>query len=185
MTDGRAVLENLRLHGIQPKLADGKLKLVGRQSQITSAIVAAVVEHKPEILALLKIDSAAQPAAQPDAERQTHTLATGQGNNGQALSKAEVDRRKQVLSIAKPDEGHADSRTTLDPAIRAEIERIEAEARRLGWPEWRLWCAEFWPGPRGLAAVMDSGDKIDGLTAEFIAIVKPNGNRLRFFHHDC
>jgi hypothetical protein len=41
MTAGRAVLENLRLHGILPKLADGKLKLVGRQNQITSAIVAA------------------------------------------------------------------------------------------------------------------------------------------------
>jgi hypothetical protein len=100
------------------------------------------------------------------------------------FGKSEIDRHSGQ-KLLKLDEKGAESRASIDPAIRAEIERIEAEALGLGWADWRLWCAEFRPGPRGLAAVMDSGDKIDAVTAEFIVIVKPNGNRLRFFHHDC
>jgi hypothetical protein len=66
-----------------------------------------------------------------------------------------------------------------DP-IRATIEAIESEARRLGWPAEQLWNANFWDGPRGLAAVLDDGHVIAEVNENFIAILKVERHVLRF-----
>jgi hypothetical protein len=71
-----------------------------------------------------------------------------------------------------------------------EIARIESEALRLGWRRERLWNASFWPNstaqPRGLASVLDPGDRIAEVTSEFALIEKSNsrGDRLRFWRVD-
>jgi hypothetical protein len=65
-------------------------------------------------------------------------------------------------------------------SIRAKIEAIEPEARRLGWEPERLWNANFWDGARGLAAVLDEGDEIAEVTEGFISILKIQRHILRF-----
>ncbi len=69
----------------------------------------------------------------------------------------------------------------ISPSIVAEIQRIEAEALRLGWSRQRLWRFEFWPQakgePRGLASVMNDDDAIVALSKDYIAI----GSRGRNF----
>jgi hypothetical protein len=61
------------------------------------------------------------------------------------------------------------------PGVVAEIERIEAEAKALGWDHGRLWNFRFWPDthdqPRGLAAVMSEGDMIVEVSDEVITIL--------------
>jgi hypothetical protein len=69
----------------------------------------------------------------------------------------------------------------LPPAIAAKIEAIEAEARCLGWPPQRLWNANFWDAPRGLAAVLDEGDEITEVTADYIKILKTKRDLVRFY----
>jgi len=77
-----------------------------------------------------------------------------------------------------------DSRRPLTPPpIRAKIEAIEPEARRLGWPPELLWNASFWDLPRGLAAVLDPGDEIVEVTSEIITVLKTRHDLLRFARH--
>jgi hypothetical protein len=64
--------------------------------------------------------------------------------------------------------------------VRLKIETIEPEARRLGWPAELLWNAGFWDSPRGLAAVVDSGDEIIEVACDFIKILKTRRDLLRF-----
>ncbi len=73
------------------------------------------------------------------------------------------------------------SRSPLIPdTIRAKIEAIEPEARRLGWPAELLWGSGFWSQPRGLAAVLGDDDEIVEVTADHIAILCLERNLLRF-----
>jgi len=73
----------------------------------------------------------------------------------------------------------------VDPAIGAEIGRIEDEALARGWPAEHLWGAKFWPGDkRGLATVMDPDDQIVGVTADAIAILKFKRDIQRFYRRD-
>jgi hypothetical protein len=74
-----------------------------------------------------------------------------------------------------------DSRTPIvPPAVRLKIESIEADARAKGWPVELLYNANFWDSPRGLAALLDEGDEIAEVTADYIAILKTQRNILRF-----
>lgn len=73
--------------------------------------------------------------------------------------------------------------------VKAEIQKIVLEALSLGWKTEQLWVARFWniteAGNRpGLAAVMRPGDRITKVTECFIAIEKPYGEVLRFYHPD-
>ncbi len=78
----------------------------------------------------------------------------------------------------------------IDPAIVSKIKRVEAEALRLGWNPARLWNFSFWPhtakNPRGLASVMDPGDRVVEVTADCITIEKSTlrRSRLRFWRVD-
>ncbi len=95
---------------------------------------------------------------------------------------------------ADPDNGRAtwprsitpDSRSPLiPPEVRAKIEAIESEARRLGWPGELLWNANFWDCPRGLAAILDRDDEIAEVTAGYITILKTKSDLLRFNRRDA
>jgi hypothetical protein len=67
----------------------------------------------------------------------------------------------------------------LHPRVAAEITRIEPQALALGWPAWRLWGAEFWPGPRGLAAILDPGDQLVEVVADHMTIERGDARRTR------
>jgi hypothetical protein len=75
----------------------------------------------------------------------------------------------------------APSRRPLDPAVADEITRIEGDAMRMGWSRERLWGADFWPVEgRGLAAVLDEGDRLGAVTVDYIEILKTQRSLLRF-----
>lgn len=75
----------------------------------------------------------------------------------------------------------------LSPEVTAEISRIESEALAAGWSREELWNYSFWPHTsehqRGLAAVMEPGDRIVEVTPDWIAIEKSNQGhtRCRFY----
>jgi hypothetical protein len=69
--------------------------------------------------------------------------------------------------------------------IRAKIEAIERQARRMGWPGELLWNSSFWDKPRGLAALLDPEDEITEVTADFIAILKCRRDIQRFRRHSA
>jgi hypothetical protein len=86
---------------------------------------------------------------------------------------------------ADPIQSHSvasDSRHPLIPReVRGKIERIEAQARALGWPPELLWNgSHYWDLPRGLAAVLDVSDEILEVTADAITILKCRRDRQRF-----
>jgi len=74
-----------------------------------------------------------------------------------------------------------DSRQTLIcPEVRVKLEAVEADARSKGWPAELLWNNAFWDLPRGLAALLNPGDEIGEVTAEYIEIWKLRRDRQRF-----
>jgi hypothetical protein len=74
-----------------------------------------------------------------------------------------------------------DSRHPLIPdPVREKIAAIEPTARNLGWPPELLWNANFWDAPRGLAAVLDEGDEIAEVAADYISILKVKHDLLKF-----
>jgi hypothetical protein len=83
------------------------------------------------------------------------------------------------IRVITPDSRHP----LIDPAVRAKLEAIEADARAKGWPPELLWSANFWGQPRGLAAVLDEGDEIIEVTPDHISILKMRRDLLRFRRH--
>src|SRR5262249_20480233 len=110
-------------------------------------------------------------------------------------SGARSDESAKASGIQRPVIGNAandfwsaavtpDSRHPLiAPAVRAKLEAIEPEARRLGWPAELLWNGTFWDSPRGLAAVLEPADEIAEVTADYITILKHRRDVLRFQRH--
>jgi hypothetical protein len=86
------------------------------------------------------------------------------------------DRRNHS---ATPDSRHP----LIFPEVRTKIEAIEAEARAKGWPAELLWNGGYWDRPRGLAAVLEAGDEIAGVTTECIVVLKKRHDLLRFQRH--
>jgi hypothetical protein len=78
-----------------------------------------------------------------------------------------------------PDSRHP----PIEPAVRAKLEAIEAEARAKGWPPELLWNGNFWNCPRGLAAVLDPGDEITEVAVDHITILKVKRDLLNFRRH--
>jgi hypothetical protein len=92
-----------------------------------------------------------------------------------------VSSAQGVPVFGREWKGVPDSRNPLiSPTIRAKIEAIEAEARRLGWPPELLYNNLFWSFPRGLAAVLDADDEITAVTPEVIDILRHKRDVLRF-----
>jgi len=92
------------------------------------------------------------------------------------LSGPATERARQPIT---PDSRHP----LIADAIRAKIEAIETEARRLGWPAELLWNAGFWDRPRGLAAVLDAHDEITDVRPDYIEILRTKRDLLRFCRH--
>jgi hypothetical protein len=153
---------------IQPAATPGKLRLTPKGA-IDLALLEKVREHKAELLSLLLAD----PCGQIEDERYERDRAVGRGHG------------------TPPPEPFAPTpREPIEPAVRREIERIEVPALALGWRRERLWNFAFWPHrggePRGLASVMDPGDHVTEVTADFMLIEKSDSrrDRLRFWRTD-
>src|SRR6266849_5865671 len=73
--------------------------------------------------------------------------------------------------------------TEIPPAIAAKIKCIEPRALALGWSPGRLWNFAFWPHrhdePRGLASVINEGDRIVEVFADHIVIEKNDIRKVR------
>jgi hypothetical protein len=107
--------------------------------------------------------------------------------------KAELLKLLATVSLQDREEDETDRVARADgwdppaeipAAIASEIRRIESQALVLGWHRERLWNHRFWPHragkPRGLASVLDPGDRIIEVTADFILIEKSNSLRDRW-----
>ena len=69
----------------------------------------------------------------------------------------------------------------VPPDVAAEVQRIEDEAMALGWTPEELWQTAGWVSELGLAALMWPGDRVEAVTAEYIAVRRRDGNRTRFY----
>jgi hypothetical protein len=92
------------------------------------------------------------------------------------------DREEDEIDRAARADGWQPS-AQVAPAVAAEIHRIEAQALALGWTLGRLWNFAFWPHrgdePRGLASVMNDGDRIVEVFADRIVMEKTVIRRVR------
>jgi hypothetical protein len=94
--------------------------------------------------------------------------------------------KHKLLAVLTPGPPLAipDSRRPLIcTAVRAKLEAIEAEARRLGWPAELLWNSGYWGRPRGLAAILEPGNEIVEVTADAITILKVQRDMQTFRRH--
>ncbi|MGO9056098.1 MAG: hypothetical protein ACLQU2_01720 [Candidatus Binataceae bacterium] len=93
----------------------------------------------------------------------------------------EIDR------LARTDGSEPDPH--MPPEVQAEIQRIEPAAAALGWRSGRLWSRSYWPNtsrhPRGLASLLDLGDRLVEVAANYIVIEKADGNKQRFWKTDA
>lgn len=151
------VLLDLSRRGIK-LTPDGDALLVQPASRITESDRAAIRAAKSELLKLLAAAS-------------LHDRAEG-----------EIDRLALADGWQPPKQ--------IPPEVASEIRRIEVQALRLGWSSERLWNYRFWPDrgvePRGLASMMDPGDHVIEVTADFMLIDKSDSrrDRLRFWRTD-
>ena len=94
-------------------------------------------------------------------------------------TKTDTEARRQPGRLSRdvtPNSRHP----LIEPEVRAKIEAVEPEARRLGWPAELLWNANYWDLPRGLAAVLDQDDEIAEVSAEEILVLKYRRDLLHF-----
>jgi TubC N-terminal docking domain len=151
-----SVLLDLSRRGIK-LIPDGDALLVQPASRITDSDRAAIRAAKSELLELLAAAS---------------------------LHDREEDEVERIARV-----GWSPS-AEIPTAIASQIKRIESQAFALGWRSERLWNFQFWPDrggqPRGLASVMDPGDRVVEITREFVLIEKSNSrrDRLRFWRTD-
>ncbi|MFZ0680771.1 hypothetical protein [Candidatus Binatus sp.] len=155
--DAYTLLSDFRSRGIK-LVPNGEKLTVEPASRLTDADRAAIRAAKTELLKLL------------------------------AAVGIQDRRQDEIDPIARPDGWSPPP--TIPAAIALEIKGIESQALALGWPRERLWSFAFWPHrggePRGLASVMDPGDDVIEVTADFMLIEKSNsrGERLRFWRTD-
>jgi hypothetical protein len=93
-----------------------------------------------------------------------------------------IDREKDEMDgVARADDWQPSAK--IPAAIATEIARIEVRAISLGWDRGRLWNFAFWPHrgnePRGLASVMDSGDRVVEVFADHLVIEKNDTGEAR------
>ena len=93
---------------------------------------------------------------------------------------AEKSEAADEAPIARP----AAKKQQIDIQVREELGRWWPQLRVMGWSEERIWSAEFWPHmpehPRGLAGVLQPGDRILFADADVVHIVTRNGSTLKF-----
>jgi hypothetical protein len=155
--DAQALITDFKRRGI--KLIPNPPKLtVAPASKLTDSDRAAIRAAKAELLKLLEAAD-----LHDHEEDEIDRVASGEGWNPPA---------------------------EIPPAIVSEIERIESQALTLGWRRERLRNFAFWPHgsvePRGLASVLDAGDRIAEVTSDYLTVVKSSShhNRLLFWRTD-
>jgi hypothetical protein len=186
----------LTLRGISLKLADGTVKLVGPRRALTETFLQIARAHIAVLLDLAERCSQRPHETSPSEnllgtdrvieEEEVFSMSA-------SASRAHADcpptvprstrttRETGVTSLgdpAPPETSDIHDRR-LDPSIESEIKLIEWEALRLGWTRDRLWNSRFWPHsfdhPRGLASILEAGDRIVEVTSDYIAIRRGDG----------
>jgi hypothetical protein len=156
------VLSILNREGIRTEvLPDGNLRLTPR-SKLTPEIRALVRGCKTDIVAAL---TKPDPELMPPAENSDQVDVAG----GDDVQHYPDNNLRDV-----PEESGS-----IDPGIAAQIQMNEAFALRAGWTHDLLWNSQFWAKPRGLAAVMDRGDRIAVIDPSYIEIEKADTARSR------
>jgi TubC N-terminal docking domain len=189
----QALISNLAARGIT-LTPNGDSLIVRPRERLTDADRDAIRQSKPALLAHLRagveLRRARHPLIEADRERVAiHHIARLDAERREADRQArggyDFDRsapepgRAAWTRSATPDSRHP----LIEPAVRAKLEAIEADAREKGWPADLLWNANFWDRPRGLAAVLDPGDEITEVAVDHITILKVKRDLLNFRRH--
>jgi hypothetical protein len=175
VSDAQALLADFTRRGF--KLTPNPSKIgVQPASKLTDADRQVLRANKPALLAAL---------AARDATTQVKTvfpkaqLVGVREVNGAAAVAVEPANEPEPAEAADP---RNDPR--IDPTIRCEIERWEPQLIALGWALERIWNSEFWPHtaeqPRGLASVLQRGDRIRFADNHHAHIIKCDGSQQRF-----
>jgi len=80
-----------------------------------------------------------------------------------------------------PSFGAACRPRPIPEEVATEVRRIEGDAIDLGWAPEDLWQTAGWVSELGLAALMNPGDRVEEVTAGYIAIRLRDGSRTRFY----
>jgi hypothetical protein len=123
------------------------------------------------------LETAQKPDKRPDRKSINQAVEVSREQPAKIDHFAEL-RRAAETGIT-PDSRHP----IIEPAVRAKLEAVEAEARAKGWPAELLWNAGFWDRPRGLAALLDADDEVVEVAPECIIILKTKRDLLRFRRH--
>jgi hypothetical protein len=131
--------------------------------------------HKPELLTILTLPTQVKsvfPEARLIAVRDTSTAV--------ATAVAVKEARDEPADDGKKE----DPRAAIDPAVCYELDNWERQLVAMDWPTERIWNHDFWPhrkkSPRGLASVLQRGDRIQFADNNFVHILKRDGSRQRF-----
>ena len=164
MNNAFEVISEMRRLGATLAVRDGKL-IAKPFSVLPAELVERARLVRSEILAVLSRSSKPKGA-------DISTLGVKQKSGHEKASGLDYAPNGEREHLARYEESE---RSRIDSAIAAELTRIEREALRLGWLPERLWNSGFWdPWPRGLAAVMEAGDRIVEVNGDFIAIERRN-----------
>lgn len=154
-----AIVKELKARGVRFETQGERLILDAPKGALTAEEVERLRAHKVELLAVVT-------PASIRAEAETHTL---------------TDHKNDEIRLDEAKGWTPDAH--IPAAVATEIRRIEAEALALGWRAERLWRRTFWPhthlDPRGLASVIDAGDRLIDVTADSITIEKSDNRRTR------
>ena len=175
MSDAQALLADFTRRGF--KLTPNPPKIgVQPASKLTDADRQVLRANKPALLAALiaRNTTTQVKAVFPEAK-----LVGVQQVNGAATVAVEPSNEPEPAEAADP---RNDPR--IDPSIHYELHNWERQLVALGWSLERIWNGDFWPQaadhPRGLASVLQRGDRIQFADNNFAHILKRDGSRQRF-----
>jgi hypothetical protein len=186
------IVEQARKHGVRLAVFDGIIK-ASPPNTLPPELKAAIREHAPEVKAILATRQSQPGDDRPSPCRWCRGYQFWRKSGGPWVCErchppvADPSERITLPGVESANwirNVTPNSRAPLIPdAIREKIAAIEPTARNLGWPPEQLWNSGFWDSPRGLAAVLDEGDEIAEVTADYISILKVKRDLLRFRRH--
>lgn len=151
------LIEDLNKRGIRLHVKGEKI-VVAPAAKLTEEDCQAIRCHKSTLIVLL---AAAHPAAVEPTKPSAPPL-------------AEMQQRAE---------------RELDPEVLNQLLLAWAQAALFNWPPCRIFNRNFWPHsakhPRGLAALLDRGDKVIAVTLHYVKVRKRDGHEQRFWRFDA
>ena len=173
------LLADARALGVAFTVEGAQLRVIAPRGAMTPPMLEALRQNKAALIALLRDPVPAENEA-PDAGQAAPNVADCCAC-GAPWEHDVYGRRACARCDALGYGFGAKTRPReLASAVQAEVERIEPEARRLGWTHAELWQTHGWLNVRGLAAFVRPGGRILSVSAEHAVIESRTGRRMTY-----